>query len=133
MQASISLALAKRPRFLLVVGTKKGTQLFSLLAKDPFQVLDEHEQVQRIGWRRDEVEPFVKSPGCFVFGVYDERSQAGDFRRTKRAQDGVLEHAAADSPPLPIAGNGKPCQHHDRHGVSRQSLAILGGAMSRET
>ena len=88
----------------------------------PHQILDQHEQMQRIGRRRDKVKAFVEFPGRFVFRVCNERPQPGDVSSLERAEDRVLEHATPDPLSLHVTGNGQPRQHHDGHGISRQPL-----------
>ena len=73
----------------------------SLPGNNPPHVLEENEQVHRIGRRGDEVEFLIEAPRFFVFRVNRKGTDASNVGRLERALHCVLQKCLTDALALP--------------------------------
>jgi len=85
--------------------------LFSNAAK----VLDENEQVERIGGGFDEVEMAIERLCLFVLRMYCKRANSRDVRGLQCSLHRIPKQAGAHFLPLPTYSNAHPSQEHYRY------------------
>lgn len=86
------------------------------------EIFYEQEQMQRVGWRLQEVEPSVKCDCRVILGVHGDCTDACDIGCLRGAAHCIFERSGAVAPPLPGTTHCKPCQEHDWNGMVSQAL-----------
>jgi hypothetical protein len=85
-------------------------------------VLEQHEQMERIGRGWQEVELPVVAPGGIVLGMDCECADAGKIGCLHGPQHGILEQCAPDSLFLPVLMHCQAGKQHDRDWMPGQSF-----------
>lgn len=73
--------------------------------EDRAYVLEQDEQVVRVGGRLHETQPLVERSRVVIFGVHRHRSYAGNVGGLERPQHGVLEQTRTEPLALPTRGD----------------------------
>ena len=91
-------------------------------ARGGSNVLHDHEQVTRIGRRRDKTEVPVECRGGIVLGMDGKRTKADDIGDLKGPAHGIEQKAGTDLLALVIAMNRKTAQNDEWDWVARHTL-----------
>src|SRR6266487_1478972 len=105
----------------MFLGTLRCSNL-SLL-EDRAHVLEQDEQMVRVGWSRHETKPLVEGSRVVVFSVHGDRTDTGDVGSLERPQHGVFEQPRTEPFALPTRGNGQTSEQHQRDWMFGESLS----------
>src|ERR1035438_7045824 len=95
----------------------------------PPHILEQHEEMHRIGRGGQEIEFFVEPPGVLVLCMYGERPNAGNLGGLERALHRVPQKRPPGALALPASIHRQPCQQHDGYWMSRQPFGEALGRM----
>ena len=85
-------------------------------------VLQQSEEMQRVGGRGQEIELLVVAPGSFIFGVDRQGANSGDVCSLKSSGNCVFQQRSSDALSVPTVIDGEPSQQHDGDGMASESL-----------
>jgi hypothetical protein len=93
------------------------------VARDPFQVLEEDEEMERVGGRRREIESLVPLTRSMVLRVDSQGANTSDVRGLKCAQDRISKERLTNAAALPFPVYRQASEKHDRDRMASEALA----------
>lgn len=104
-------------------------EILRLLSRREPDILDDHEQMPRVGWRRREAEVPVERDGLVVLGMNGERAHADHVGDLERAPQRIEEQPRANAAALCLGMDGEAGEHQQRNRMAGHALDDALGSL----